>query len=248
MNVFSKNVQMNDVSVKLYQKKQISIIGRSSLYAGLGFLLTSLFSFLFSSIPLNPPFDVIIMVGSLLIAMGLTFYVSFKTTEVSYLIYGLLYLFYCIASGFTFNAIFSLFNGQELLLIFGLAGGILTIAGIVGLLIPEKLAMNLMKFAFILFGIYMLLTLVLVLFYFLIPGSFSNPLFFGISIISGLLSILYIVITFNSMSKTQMFIDQSGTELDKDVINKMCLFFGFILLTSVINLIILLARLFTIIR
>jgi hypothetical protein len=71
---------------------------------------------------------------------------------------------------------------------------------------------------------------------------------FGLSILSGLISILYIAFTFNSMSRTEIFINDSGEEVDKSAINKMCLFFGFILLSSIINLIIVIARLFIIIR
>ncbi len=247
MNVFGKNVEMNNVGIKTYKKKHTSIIGRSSLFAGLGFLLTCLFGYAFSfmTIPYNA--KIIVMVVALLISMGLSFYVSFKTTTVSYGVYAILYFSYCVSAGFTFESMFSLFNGQELLLIFGIAGGILTFTGIIGMLIPDKVAMNLMKFVFILFGIYMVLSLCLMLFFFLMPGIF-DWMYFLISILSGLISILYIAITFNSMSRTEMFINDSGEEADKTVINKMCLFFGFILLTSIINLIILIARLFIIIR
>ena len=254
MNVFGKNVEMNNVAIKTYKKKHTSIIGRSSLFAGIGFLLTCLFGYAFSFIVIPNNAKIIIMIAAILISMGLSFYVSFKTTTVSYGVYALLYFSYCISSGLTFESIFSLFNGigtnhnfEQLLLIFGIAGAILTFTGIIGTLIPNKVAMNLMKFVFILFGIYIFLSLCLMLFFFLSPGSL-DPLMFGLSILSGLISILYIAFTFNSMSRTEMFINDSGEEVDKTAINKMCLFFGFILLSSIINLIIVIARLFIIIR
>lgn len=231
---------LRNPAITRYSQKQTNLLTRSSIYAGLAFLLVCLIglgTYHIFQTNMNIAFN-LGTIGSIFslisFAMIIWFYISGHNWGIKKYIF--LYLVYCISQGIGFGSLFLMFNGQELLFIFGLTGVIMLTNGIIAPRLSKKTAYTIQKALmislisyFLFYGIYFLITMLNSSH---ASGESNSYLMIGLTMLMGLIQVLYNVYIFYAISKMDDFMNASNSYSPT-----LPLMFGFCLLVSAIGII-----------
>lgn len=245
--MFLKKEQMQNSAVKSYSKPQLAILGKSSLYAGLGFVLICLigFGFFYALQAGNVSYSTFRSLGIIFSFLWLGSMIWFMfDRNFTKMKYGILYSIFIISQAISFVSLFSLFNGTELMLIFGVAGLAMVVTGLIGYFLPPKFANSLMKLlmiSIVVSLIFSLLAVVGMIFGFRILDNGGSQWYIILAtVLSSFICVGYNVFLFYSISKTSEFLQEGESN------TLVCLYMGFLLLVSYVQLVWLIARLFLI--
>ncbi|MEG0124197.1 MAG: Bax inhibitor-1 family protein [Malacoplasma sp.] len=239
------------IGARGYSKLQVSMMSKALLVASIGLILTCLIGFLVAYIySVNPVSTFALeMLSSVFIIISLvcTFVWMAKLQNASNLLSFGTMAIYCIANGIGFGSLFYMLNAQEVMILFGSVGVIFFGTWFISTLVSTKFMMSFGKFLMIATIIYFVFNIGLFLFnLFNVFGMrYAHPnasvgyqwIYLISSAVSGLLSIGYMAYNMNNIQKMDKFLD-STPELK----NKYALFFGFMILMSLISIIWSLAR------
>lgn len=252
------NPNVSATRQKTLSRSQMSLLNRSMLYAGIGFVLIALIGFaiamgiwksnnietLNNSITLLWTFSIILILVSMILSMVVNVKLFTRMGNVSKgLIYSM-WTVYIVAEGLGFGLLFLAFmvqfNGQQgilyLIFVFAAGGIAFMIAALIGKSLSTKAMMSLGKFISILsiafmvmFFVFMIATIVASF-----TSSFgSEGLFLMIIGLSTILFLLYMVFDISVISKTQQFLTIDNTQLSWTL----AMIFGFRLLVDLVGLI-----------
>lgn len=243
---------------KTLNSTQISLLNRSMLYSGMGFIAIALIGFaiamglykslgtdqLNSSINLLWTFSIILILASMIISMVVNVKLFTRRGQVSRPLIWSMWLIYIVAEGLGFGILFLAFmvqfNQQQgilyLVFIFAAGGVAFVIASLIGKALSANATINLGKFIgllsivfFIMFFVFMIATIVSSL-----SGTFGGDgLYLMIIGISTILFLLYLVFDISTISKTQQFISIDNAQLNWTL----AMIFGFRLLVDLVGLI-----------
>lgn len=239
---------------KLLKTNQISILSKSLLIAGAGFLAIALLGGLFSyGIVQGHWFQgaaistlYIISIVLIIVSGVMSFFIWRKIETVKKSTIAIMYTLYCLAEGFAFGILFSAFTLnfgsakgiQYLILIFAIGGFAFLIAGLIGHRLSAKQTMSLGKFimymsiAFmIMFGVTLILMIVSIC-----TGGFSGAMDSWVTAImcfSCVLFFLYIMYDISIISKSQAYVGIQENAIQMNY----ALMFGFVLLVDFVGLV-----------
>ena len=248
-------LQVSENRISFNQKlnsTQTKFIAKCLIFASIGFALVCGIGYLFYYSIINnwinfETADSIYIISAimLLISLVISIVISFMK-KINIPLVLLLYLTYIAAFGISFSSLFSLFNGAELLMLFGISAGSLLICGIIGFTMSNKAAVSLSKILFILIPIYMIISLV-----FALVSAFalySNYLYIIYTLIGVAVVMVLNVYSFYTLSKTSQFINIGETDIDQKQVNGIALLIGFNILSTITNTILILARMLLLFR
>ncbi len=223
---------------------QTKVISFSLLYAGLGFALICGFAFLFYYAIQNQwinfeQVNILYVVSSvlLIVAFIISIFISFANKFNIWWIY-LIYFIFIFSFAISFGMLFTLFNGSEVLMLFGISGGVLLICSIIGFSLSNKGALTLSRIIYILLPLYFFGSLI-----FSLVSAFvfsSNSWYIIATILSTGIILCLNIYSFYNLSKSAEFVKM--TDETKVPINKICLVNGLNILCSMVNTIMLVAR------
>lgn len=242
---------------KQLSHSQMSLLNRSMLYAGIGFILIALIGFgiamglwsangqaLINSVPLLWTFSVILILVAMILSMVVNVKFFTRMGNVSKALVLTMWGIYVVAEGLGFGMLFLCFMVQfemqqgilYLMFVFAAGGVAFLIAALIGKSLSNRATMALGKFismlsiAFmVMFFVFMIATLIVSL-----TGSFaSDGLFLMIIGLSTILFLLYMVFDISAISKTQQFIGIDNTQINWTL----AMMFGFRLLVDLVGLI-----------
>ena len=143
---------------------------------------------------------------------------------------------YIVAQGLGFGILFTLWRAQDLLIIFGVAGGMFALMAFAGYHAKDLSKMGVYLF-YAMIGLLVLSTISMILYF---TGIYDNTLIFIIVLGSGILTLLY---TMYDVWLLKKFSKNEDLNYDEDMKFRIVMFFGFRLLTDLIQLIWTIARL-----
>lgn len=247
------NTSANSVSGNLKFKfgaKQSGFIFKVSLFSGIAFLIVLALSYFFKYlivdignfwIATNLSY---LMTVSMILCLVITIVYNFSRSR-SFLLLGIMYTAFIIFFSFGISSIFIYFHMSELFFIFAITGGVLLLNGIIGFLMSDKFAISLSRIFSIIFGIYFI-----AFFIYLITSLFTSAGFVWYSyLITGLMGIIILIsncLQFYRLKQVNNFINM--TEISKSDVTKLTIETSLMLLMSVIQTLILVARLYLLSR
>ncbi len=252
----NKKMAVNEPVVK-YNKAQGSLMTKALMITGLGFAaicgvgygVGAIYdSAMAGSSSAGMSSQTLGIIGGicLIASMFMAIFWMMKFESAGWGLIGTTFLVYILGQGIGFGSLFLIFDGTELLWIFGLAGGIFLIMGVIGISLSSRAAMSLMKMLMIGTMVYLGLSLMMMLFSMFgvwnvfTTGGNMDWMYWGITVFSGLLALGYIAFDMHMLSKYNEFHNLEGA----NNVNKIAAFFGFKLLMDLIYLIWIIARIF----
>ena len=225
--------------VKLYSKRQVSMLSNALFVAGVGFVFTALIGFLSAWLLRENSIsgNTLYYFGGPLVFISLILSIvwQFRVEKASNLFMFSVVSIYCISNGIGFGSIFLALNMEQIMIAFGMTGFIFLGTFIISKLMNAKVAINLGKILFISAVVYLIGSLVISLSSFFMIGI-SNRSYFNVLIIStivgGLISIGYLAYSLWMIQNMDKFLTN-----DDDLRRKYSIFFGFILLINLISIV-----------
>lgn len=229
------------------QKSQMSVLSKSLLFCGLGFLIVCGLGYLINYLLLNPDkiggyqfidnVQTLNIVSSILLVIALVGSIFFMFGKPSFLKTSLMYILMIGIFSISFGFLFTANNISNVLFVFAIAGGTMLLSGFIGYLIKDKTAFSIMKILGFLFMFYFIFTLVFSL---VSVFVFSNNdwLFLTLTIIMMVVIFLGNICSFYNIKK----IDEFSSEMDPKSSLLISFQIGLNLLISLLSIIILLFR------
>ena len=143
---------------------------------------------------------------------------------------------YIVAQGLGFGILFTLWRAQDLLIIFGVAGGMFAVMSFAGYKAKDLSRMGIYLF-YATIGLLVLSAISMILYF---TGIYDNVLIFIIILGSGVITLLY---TMYDVWLLKKFSRTQGLNYDDDMRFRIIMFFGFRLLTDLVQLVWTVARL-----
>lgn len=231
-----KKEQLNQQPIHQYNKKQQSLLAKSSLIAAIGFLLITGIGYALYYGLINNKIDPTVLYS----VSGISFFILLITMIISsfnrsiWLRLFVVYPFYILSASIGFSSLFIVFEKAELLMIFGISGISMALCALFGLILPTKMVGSLMKFASMLMFICMIASLIFIFVSIFSFNHFNNSWWSMIIVILiGFFSIAYNIYIFHVISKTNEF----HQELNNQQTWFFAIEYGFALLVSLIQLI-----------
>lgn len=243
------NTSANSVSSNLkftIGAKQSGFIFKVSLYTGIAFLVVLALSYLFKYliVDLHNPwiFENLryLMLASTLISIGVSLAYNFSRNR-SFGLLAVMYISFIVFFSFGISSIFIYFNMSELFFIFAITGGVLLVNGIIGFFMSDKFAVSLMKIFSVLFGIYFIAFFA----YFFASLFTTSGVVWYSYLITGLMGIIILIsncLQFYRLKQVNNYINMA--EISKRDATKLTIETSLTLLMSVIQTLILVARLY----
>ena len=232
-----------------YNKKQTSVLNTSMFTASIGFLSIFAIGFLSQYMLENSTsyFQVetlnLISTFGIMIGFVLSLVWAFRVYKASTLFALTTVTLYCVSYGIGFGFLFYSLNQKEVLYIFAMVGAIFFGTFLVSKTLSIKAAMKLSKMLWIASLVAMVSYLFLSMFmFFSFYRSFTTnyAIFLVTTGISGVLSVLYLVWSLWMAQNMDSFMQ------DSEMSKKLGLFIGFQILMNLVQLVILIARMFLI--
>lgn len=240
-----KKERLNNQAIHTYSKKQKSIVALSSLVAGLGLVLVAGVGYLFYFLAYEKAiidYDTLSILSAVFLILSLGSLIFFSFTQMSIGKFLFLFPIYIISSGIGFSSLFALFNGGEMLMIFGIAGLSMLLSSILGFILPTKVVGSLMKYSMITMFFVIIGSLIFGILSMFTFSSYNIPIWsLVVTILMAFICVSYNIYLFHSLSKMQEF---NNVEMDSKSLIMISLTFGFSLLVSAIQLIWIIARLY----
>lgn len=244
--MFIRKEELQQSPAKL-DKIKLGLLTKSSLIAGIGFIIICalgyLISFIYTKTNISPNSNVLPILSSIFLVGSIISMVwfAFSRKEWSYLGYFCLFTSFIISQAIGFSSLFQIFNSTSLLFLFGIAGAIMFVSGILIKILPEKILASLMKIFFVFITISFFFSLCsFFMFFFGFGYSSGNQLYFSISaIIGAIIAIFYNFYIIYQITRTDSF--AAASEGNSSL--KLPLRFGFYLLVSLVQTVWALARL-----
>lgn len=234
-----------------YNKKQTKVLSTSMLTASLGFLAIFFIGFLSEylidqAINAGSVIDVsalyIVSTIGILVGVILSLVWSFRLYNASLLFGSIVITIYCLSYGIGFGFLFYALDLSEIMYAFATVAAIFLGTFLIAKVMSIKTALKLSKILFIATMVYLAAFFILLIVSFattLIPGAYRTIILITTGI-SGFLSILYLTWSLWMAQNMDNFMN------DEQLSRKMGLFIGFQILVNLIQLLILIIRLFLI--
>lgn len=226
--------------------KQSGFIFKVSLFTGIAFLVVLALSYLFKYLIVDLQnqwvFDnqIYLMTASMIACFVITMVYNFSRNK-SFLLLGIMYIAFIVFFSFGISSIFIYFEMNELFFIFAITGGVLLLNGIIGFFMSDKFAMSLMKIFSALFAIYFIAFFT----YFFVSLFTTSGVVWYSYLITGLFGLIILIsncLQFYRLKQVNNYINMA--EISKSDVTKLTIETSLTLLMSVIQTLILVARLY----
>lgn len=177
--------------------------------------------------------------GMILVSSITTLIWAFRVDRTSLVFIAFNYLFYAVAQGIGFGALFMVFKASELIAVFGIAGGIFIVMGVIGMIV--KNGERLMPYIIGGSIVAIILGLVSLILYFV--GVYNDTLVMFMTVFSGVLACLWIVFDVWMIKRTSQYMSMNGNT-DPMMRLRLTAWFGFKLASDLITLVWTVARIY----